>query len=130
MVRRERAASEPTPRQQSWESFTEALEEHERHRELYWRVMMMLGPKILLMLSAEDMLETLQAMFDAKVFDTYDRRYRTMEAAANRLQKESKGYLDSLRGTYCEIDLEGISDLHSHDRFPNAHRRDNRRFLW
>jgi hypothetical protein len=27
------------------------------------------------------------------------RRYRTMEAAANRLQKESKGYLDSLRGT-------------------------------
>lgn len=27
------------------------------------------------------------------------RRYRTMEAAANRLQKEAKGYLDSLRGT-------------------------------
>lgn len=26
------------------------------------------------------------------------RRYRTMEAAANRLQKEAKGYLDSLRG--------------------------------
>ena len=25
-------------------------------------------------------------------------RYRTMEAAANRLQKEAKGYLDSLRG--------------------------------
>jgi hypothetical protein len=25
-------------------------------------------------------------------------RYRTLEAAANRLQKESKGYLDSLRG--------------------------------
>jgi hypothetical protein len=34
------------------------------------------------------------------------RRYRTMEAAANRLQKESKGYLDSLRGTYGQIDLE------------------------
>ena len=27
-----------------------------------------------------------------------DRRYRTMEAAALRLQKEAKGYLDSLRG--------------------------------
>lgn len=26
------------------------------------------------------------------------RRFRTMEAASNRLQKESKGYLDSLRG--------------------------------
>lgn len=26
------------------------------------------------------------------------RRYRTMEGAANRLQKEAKGYLDSLRG--------------------------------
>jgi hypothetical protein len=33
--------------------------------------------------------------------DEMIRRYRTMEAAANRLQKESKGYLDSLRGT-CE----------------------------
>lgn len=27
-------------------------------------------------------------------------RYRTMEAAANRLQKEAKGYLDSLRGVF------------------------------
>jgi hypothetical protein len=27
------------------------------------------------------------------------RRFKTMEAAALRLQKESKGYLDSLRGT-------------------------------
>ena len=27
------------------------------------------------------------------------RRFRTMESAANRLQKEAKGYLDSLRGT-------------------------------
>ena len=26
------------------------------------------------------------------------RRYRTMESAANRLQKEARGYLDSLRG--------------------------------
>jgi hypothetical protein len=29
---------------------------------------------------------------------TVHRRYRTMETAANRLQKEAKGYLDSLRG--------------------------------
>jgi hypothetical protein len=35
------------------------------------------------------------------------RRYRTMEAAANRLQKESKGYLDSLRGIFRQIDLLG-----------------------
>jgi hypothetical protein len=28
----------------------------------------------------------------------FDSRYRTMEAAALRLQKEAKGYLDSLRG--------------------------------
>jgi len=33
------------------------------------------------------------------------RRYRTMEAAANRLQKESKGYLDSLRGMFVLVDL-------------------------
>jgi hypothetical protein len=26
------------------------------------------------------------------------RRYRTMEAAANKLQREAKGYLDALRG--------------------------------
>jgi hypothetical protein len=30
--------------------------------------------------------------------DMDERRYRTMEAASNRLQKEAKGYLDSLRG--------------------------------
>lgn len=28
----------------------------------------------------------------------WSRRFKTMEAAALRLQKESKGYLDSLRG--------------------------------
>ncbi len=33
------------------------------------------------------------------------RRYRTMEAAANRLQKESKGYLDSLRGMFVLANL-------------------------
>lgn len=32
-------------------------------------------------------------------FETELRRYRTMESAANKLQKEAKGYLDSLRGT-------------------------------
>ena len=31
-------------------------------------------------------------------YEIEERRYRTMEAAANRLQKEAKGYLDSLRG--------------------------------
>jgi hypothetical protein len=30
------------------------------------------------------------------------RRYRTMEAASLRLQKEAKGYLDSLRGEQAE----------------------------
>ncbi|RMZ90766.1 hypothetical protein DV736_g2016, partial [Chaetothyriales sp. CBS 134916] len=30
-------------------------------------------------------------------YEVEERRYRTMEAAANRLQKEAKGYLDSLR---------------------------------
>merc|ERR1712137_835684 len=30
-------------------------------------------------------------------FETEQRRYRTMETAANKLQKEAKGYLDSLR---------------------------------
>jgi len=32
-------------------------------------------------------------------YEIEERRYRTMESAANRLQKEAKGYLDSLRGT-------------------------------
>ncbi|CAG7920086.1 unnamed protein product [Penicillium olsonii] len=31
-------------------------------------------------------------------YEIEERRYRTMETAANRLQKEAKGYLDSLRG--------------------------------
>lgn len=34
-------------------------------------------------------------------YEVEERRYRTMEAAANRLQKEAKGYLDSLRGKTC-----------------------------
>lgn len=32
-----------------------------------------------------------------KVFEVEERRYRTMETASNKLQKEAKGYLDSLR---------------------------------
>ena len=36
------------------------------------------------------------------------RRYRTMEAASMRLQKEAKGYLDSLRGSYSAF-LSGTS---------------------
>jgi bridging integrator 3 len=32
-------------------------------------------------------------------YEIEERRFRTMESAANRLQKEAKGYLDSLRGT-------------------------------
>ncbi|KAM3065622.1 BAR adaptor protein Hob3 [Clarireedia jacksonii] len=31
-------------------------------------------------------------------YEVEERRYRTMEAASLRLQKEAKGYLDSLRG--------------------------------
>lgn len=33
-------------------------------------------------------------------YEIEERRYRTMEEAANRLQKEAKGYLDSLRGEH------------------------------
>ena len=38
------------------------------------------------------------------ITDTF-RRYRTMESAANRLQKEAKGYLDSLRGTTTQREI-------------------------
>ncbi len=31
-------------------------------------------------------------------FEIEERRYRTLESADTRLQKEAKGYLDSLRG--------------------------------
>lgn len=31
-------------------------------------------------------------------YEVEERRFRTMEAAATRLQKEARGYLDSLRG--------------------------------
>ena len=32
-------------------------------------------------------------------YEIEERRFRTLESAANKLQKEAKGYLDSLRGT-------------------------------
>lgn len=35
------------------------------------------------------------------------RRFKTMEAAALKLQKESKGYLDSLRGS-CILPLQPV----------------------
>lgn len=63
-------------------------------------------------------------------------RFRTMEAASNRLQKESKGYLDSLRGVQFspafELELLMLT-FHSHDCFADAYRRDNRcilRWCW
>ena len=40
---------------------------------------------------------------EKRKMETYEkilRRYRTLESAATRLQKEAKGYLDSLRGMY------------------------------
>lgn len=37
----------------------------------------------------------------------YHRRFRTMEAASLRLQKEAKGYLDSLRGMTMKLNVQG-----------------------
>lgn len=37
-------------------------------------------------------------IFNTTLTDSDISRYRTLESAATRLQKESKGYLDSLRG--------------------------------
>ena len=36
-------------------------------------------------------------------YEVEERRFRTMESAATRLQKEAKGYLDSLRGSLIRI---------------------------
>jgi hypothetical protein len=54
-----------------------------------------------------------------------------MESAANRLQKEAKGYLDSLRGSYpipsvpieevCVVGLHIYPMINSYDGFSNAH---------
>jgi hypothetical protein len=51
-----------------------------------------------------------------------DRRYRTMEAASMRLQKEAKGYLDSLRGRFTPPLRKCILIRPSDDRFSNAYR--------
>lgn len=48
-------------------------------------------------------------------YEVEERRFRTMEAAALRLQKEARGYLDSLRGN--------DRTHHSHLRHPR-HTRD------
>lgn len=64
----------------------------------------------------------------------HNRRYRTMEAAANRLQKEAKGYLDSLRGAFlvwCRFHVEiMLTRRISDDGLADAHCRDDRCFLW
>jgi bridging integrator 3 len=41
-------------------------------------------------------------------YEIEERRFRTMESAANRLQKEAKGYLDSLRGTLITLTMSLI----------------------
>lgn len=33
-------------------------------------------------------------------YEVEERRYRVLEGAATKLQKEAKGYLDSLRGVF------------------------------
>ena len=62
------------------------------------------------------------------------RRYRTMETAATRLQKEARGYLDSLRGVSLCKEQKGQSanagrGHHSYDGFADAYCGNNRRFL-
>ena len=52
-------------------------------------------------------------------YEIEERRFRTMESAANRLQKEAKGYLDSLRGMSAET-----AD-NSDDRITDPDRRDD-----
>jgi hypothetical protein len=51
-------------------------------------------------------------------YEIEERRFRTMESAANRLQKEAKGYLDSLRGM--SVETADNSD----DRITDPDRRD------
>ena len=46
-------------------------------------------------------------------YEVEERRFRTMEAASLRLQKEAKGYLDSLRGTdpgHCAVSSGRFTD--------------------
>jgi bridging integrator 3 len=54
-------------------------------------------------------------------YEIEERRFRTMESAANRLQKEAKGYLDSLRGS-TSPNIMGTNN--SHDSFTDSNCRD------
>jgi hypothetical protein len=60
-------------------------------------------------------------------------RYRTMEAAALRLQKEAKGYLDSLRGKLADPSITVTSgpeaDSDSNDCVSDENCRNDRRLL-
>lgn len=61
-------------------------------------------------------------------FETELRRYRTMETAANKLQKEAKGYLDSLRGWWTGRNTTVAAQLtgkYSYDGLANAYCRDD-----
>jgi hypothetical protein len=60
-------------------------------------------------------------------YEVEERRYRTMEAASMRLQKEAKGYLDSLRGVWRVSEIGNlVTNLYSYDGLSDADRRDNR----
>ena len=59
--------------------------------------------------------------YNLKLTDDEPRRYRTMEAASMRLQKEAKGYLDSLRGWLFVTLIEVLLTSCSHDRFSDAY---------
>jgi bridging integrator 3 len=50
-------------------------------------------------------------------YEIEERRFRTMESAANRLQKEAKGYLDSLRGS---IRSQDHGSKNSYDSISNS----------
>lgn len=57
-------------------------------------------------------------------YEVEERRFRTLESAANRLQKEAKGYLDSLRGILTRP-LETRRADGSHDCFTNTNSGDD-----
>lgn len=61
-------------------------------------------------------------------YSVEERRFRTMEAASNRLQKEARGYLDSLRGATPLVHAPALGQantLSSHDCLPDAHSRND-----
>jgi hypothetical protein len=101
MENRARSVSEPLPETLSFEEFVEILEGPEE-REVRWTWWLLIWELLCLLGEEPPDLVAIARVISNMI---KHRRYRTMEAAANRLQKESKGYLDSLRGTYREIDL-------------------------